>query len=87
MAQTAPSPNAHWRDSARSARFFIVDAQAAFPLLLFLLHIKLWTFILAILAMIFFTTLNRFGFSVIVFLRLIRSFLAGNRKNSFPWWL
>jgi len=83
----APSQNAHWRDSARSARFFIVDAQAAFPLLLFLLHIKLWTFVVAVLAMLFFTTLNRFGFSVIVFLRVVRSFLAGKRKNSFPWWL
>lgn len=82
-----PSPNAHWRDSARPARFFIVDAQAAFPLLLFLMHITLWTFIVAILAMVFFTILNRFGFSVMVFGRVVRSFLAGRRKVSYPWWL
>jgi len=82
-----PAPGAHWRDSARSARFFIVDAQAAFPLLLFLLHIKLWTFIVAIVAMLFFTMLNRFGFSVIVFLRVAQSFLAGKRKKAYPWWL
>jgi intracellular multiplication protein IcmT len=81
------SPNAHWRDSARSARFFIVDAQAAFPLLLFLVHIRLWTFIIACVAMLFFTLLNRFGFSVIVFGRLFRSFLAGRRKNAYPWWM
>lgn len=82
-----PSPSAHWRDSARSARFFIVDAQAAFPLLLFLMHIKLWTFIVAVVTMLFFTVLNRFGFSVIVFGRLVRSFMAGKRKSAYPWWL
>lgn len=82
-----PSTSAHWRDSARPARFFIIDAQAAFPLLLFLMHIRVWTFVIAFLAMLFFTTLNRFGFSVIVFLRLLRSFFAGGRKISHPWWL
>ncbi|MCL5260517.1 MAG: IcmT/TraK family protein [Gammaproteobacteria bacterium] len=86
MAQE-PSVNAHWRDSARPARFFIFDAQAVFPLFLFLIHIKLWTFILAIVATIFFTLLNRFGFSVMVFLRWARSFFAGPRKSAIPWWM
>lgn len=45
---------AHWRDSARNVRFWIVDSRAAFPLLLFLLHIRLWTFVLAIIATAFF---------------------------------
>lgn len=82
-----PSPNAHWRDSARPSRFFIFDAKAAFPMLLFLLHIRLWTFIVAIIAMLFFTILNRYGFSVEVFLRWFRSFLAGRRKTAIPWWI
>ncbi len=87
MTMRAPSSDAHWRDSARPARFFVVDAQAAFPLLFFLLHIEWWTFVLAGLAMSFFTALNRFGFSVAVFGRLFRSFLAGKRKGATPWWL
>jgi intracellular multiplication protein IcmT len=87
MQGRLPSGSAHWRDSARPARFFIVDAQAAFPLLLFLLHIKVWTFLIAVSAMLFFTTLNRFGFSISVFLRVFRSFLAGKRKKSYPWWM
>lgn len=85
MAQT-PSPNAHWRDSARAARFFIIDAKAAFPIFLFLLHIKSWTFIIAVLATLFFTILNRFGYSVEMFLRYGREFFAGNRKIAIPWW-
>jgi intracellular multiplication protein IcmT len=81
------NPNAHWRDSARRARFFMVDAQAVFPIFLFLVHIRIWTLILAILATIFFATISRFGFSTIVFLRLARSFLAGPIKVAYPWWM
>lgn len=81
------SAETHWRDSARPAKFFIFDAEAAFPLFLFLLHIKLWTFLLALAAMTFFTILNRFGFSVTVFLRWARTFLAGPRKVVTPWWM
>lgn len=80
------STDAHWRDSARPAKFFIVDYRASFPLLLFLLHIRLWSFILAIVAIGFFTLLERYGFTVIVFLRWFRSLLAGKRKFSRPWW-
>lgn len=77
---------AHWRDSARNVRFFFIDFRACFPLLLFLLHIRLWTFILAVIATAFFATLERYGFTVGVFLRWIRSFIAGPRKFAQPWW-
>jgi len=78
--------NAHWRDSARPARFFFIDAKAAFPFGLFLIHIKLWTFIIALVIMVFFTILNRYGYSVEVFLRIFKSLLAGSRKMAIPWW-
>lgn len=81
-----PPEGAHWRDSARPAKFFIVDAKAAFPVMLFLLHIRWWTLIIGIATMLFFTILNRFGYSVEVFLRIIRSFFAGPRKLAIPWW-
>lgn len=77
---------AHWRDSARAARFFMIDARAAFPLLLFLLHIELWTFILAVIATLFFGILERYGFSLVVFWRWFRTSLVGRRKVSSPWW-
>lgn len=86
MAIRLPPASAHWRDSARSAKFFIFDAKACFPLLLFLLHIQWWTFFVAIGAMLFFTALNHYGFSVEVFLRWFRSLLAGRHKIAIPWW-
>ena len=77
---------AHWRDSARNVRLGFIDFRACFPLLILIFHIRLWTFIFAVVATIFFTALERYGFTVAVFLRWIRSFLAGSRKIAQPWW-
>lgn len=77
---------AHWRDSARNVRFWFVDFRACFPLLFMLFHIRLWTFILAVIATLFFTLLERYGFSLAVFSRWVRSYLAGPRKIAQPWW-
>ena len=77
---------AHWRDSARPVKFWIVDFRATFPLLIFLLHIRLWTFLFAIVAIIFFAMLERFGFTVAVFGRWLRAYIAGPRKIAQPWW-
>ena len=76
----------YWRDSARNPRFFMVDALAALPLVLFLLHIRLWTFYLALITVIFFGVLERFNFTVPVFLRWLRSTIAGRIKVAKPSW-
>ncbi len=81
-----PTENAHWRDSSRPAQFWIFDARATFPLVLFIFHIKMWTFVLAIIAMIFFALLNKYGFSIPVFWRWLRSTVAGKRREARPWW-
>lgn len=77
----------HWRDSARPIKFFIWDGRAAFPVVIFLMHIALWTFILTAVLIIFFSILNRYGFTPAVFFRWFRTQLAGDRKLSSPWWL
>lgn len=76
---------AHWRDSARIPKFFFMDAYSAIPLLLFLLHIRLWTFLTACAVCVFFSLLNRFGFSLPVFGRWLRAFLAGNVRYTRSW--
>jgi intracellular multiplication protein IcmT len=77
---------AHWRDSARNVRLWMVDFRACFPLMIFIFHISWFTFALAMVTIIFFGALERYGFTVAVFLRWLRSFLAGPRKVSQPWW-
>lgn len=75
-----------WRDSSRTPRFFFVDANAAFPLVLFLLHVRQWTFFLALAAIIFFGILERFNFTVPIFLRWLRSSFAGPIRVANPPW-
>jgi len=82
-----PTQSASWRDSARYPRFFFLDSRAVFPLLAFLLHIRIWTFVVAVLFTLFFSTLMRFGLTLPIFWRLIRSFIGGRRKMSRPWWV
>lgn len=77
---------AHWRDAARSARFFFVDAIAAIPLVVMLLHIRLWTFILAVSALVFFAILEKFKFTIPIFFRWLRAFIAGPYRSTNPWW-
>jgi intracellular multiplication protein IcmT len=77
---------AHWRDSARPARFFVIDYRGAFPILLFLFHIRLWTLGLTVVSLVFFYAIERYGVTVPIFLRWIRNFLAGPRKYAIPWW-
>jgi intracellular multiplication protein IcmT len=77
----------HWRDSARPAKFFFIDARASFPVILFLVHIRLWTFIVAMIMMLFFTVLNHFGYGVGVFFRIFKCVLSGSRKMAIPWWV
>ena len=78
--------NAHWRDSARTVKFFIWDGRTAFPLVIFLLHISWWTLAIALIAITFFTILNYFGYRPDVFLRIVRGIIAGPRKAVTPWW-
>lgn len=87
MPLKPPPPDAHWRDSARPAKFFVIDARAAIPVLFCLLHIRLWTIVLALMVTTFFGILNHYGFSLAVFFRWLRATLAGKRKIAKPWWV
>lgn len=80
------SATAHWRDSARVPRFFIVDARASFPIFFWLLHVSWWTGIPALIAILFFAGLERYGYTVTVFMRMLRTFMAGPRKFVSAWW-
>ena len=76
---------AHWRDSARTPKLFMIDAYSAIPLFIFLLHIRWWTFITACCITAFFVLINRFGFTVPVFFRWLRAFMAGNERSARSW--
>lgn len=77
---------ANWRDSARTPRFYFMDSLAALPLLLFFLHIRLWTFITVLVIILFLIILERFKFTLPVFKRWLLATLAGPLRVAKPWW-
>jgi intracellular multiplication protein IcmT len=69
--------NVHWRNTARSVRFFAFDARAAAPLLVTILHTRIWTLVLSIIIILFFVLLERFGLTLNIAMRRFRLWLTG----------
>lgn len=74
------APGSHWRDSARSARFFMVDARAAFPIFFFLMHIRVWTGILVLASAFFFGIIEHYAIDCLFFFVRYGLFLQGTSK-------
>lgn len=75
-----------WRESARSLRLFVFSGYVAIPLLLFLLHIRVWTLMLLIATVITMALIERRGYTVPVAVLAARAFVAGKlvkRRRSF----
>jgi intracellular multiplication protein IcmT len=75
-----------WRNTPKNARFFIFDARAGvFFLLMFFFWSRI-TFYICVSAFCVFGVMERFGFTPEVFVRWLRSRLAGPIRQSTPWW-
>jgi intracellular multiplication protein IcmT len=70
----------HWRNTQRPARFFFLDARASVALLVFMVHIRLWTFVLAILVMTAFYFSERMGLTFASSLRALRCYILGQNR-------
>ncbi len=71
---------AHWRDSGRIPKLYMIDARGALPILLVLLHMRVWTFLLMILIIAFLAILQYYRWPIPVFFRVALGFLMGKRK-------
>ena len=69
-------PN-RWRDTQRPARFFIFDPWLVVFVGLFLLHIKLWTFLLLLILAVFNLILEFRGIQTRNLHRHLKTFLSG----------
>ncbi len=56
--------SAHWRDSARRAKFFIVDAAIIWPLGIYLFNIGLRTLILLVVSFVSLLIMERLNFTI-----------------------
>ncbi|MGE3623391.1 MAG: IcmT/TraK family protein [Bdellovibrionales bacterium] len=82
----------HWRNTQKPVRFFILDARAFLAVLFFLVHMRLWTFVLAIAIMLTFWFFERRGLTFAASLRAIRCWIMGerrpaNRRQAFRYWI
>jgi len=82
---------AHWRNTWKPARFFVMDARSALPLLPTMLYIRLWTLALAMAVILLFWWLERVGLTFPAAIRTLRSRFAGKhrmprrrQKNRYP---
>lgn len=86
MSDLRVRPGAHWRDCAKEPRLFVVDYRLCFPLLALLFYPRMVTLYAAIVAILFFGAIERYGFSVVVFRRWLLGTMAGKYKSATPWW-
>ncbi len=70
----------HWRNTQKPTRFFFLDARAFVGVLFFLVHARVWTFILVISTMAVFWFFERKGLSFFAALRAFRSWVVGKRR-------
>lgn len=70
----------HWRNTQKPARFFALDARAFAAIFLFLVHARLWTFVLALVVMLIFWIFERRGLTFESALRAMRSWILGSRR-------
>jgi intracellular multiplication protein IcmT len=75
-----------WRYSATPVRVFFVDARALLPLIAFLAHMRLWTFIGALIGVAFFGFLAWLGLTLPVAWRMLRVVLCGPIRPRLPAW-
>lgn len=67
----------HWRNSALSVKFFFIEGLACLPLLLFILHIRWWTFYVSVSAVAILVTIRYFGYTVPVAWRALKTWFGG----------
>lgn len=70
-----------WSNSALKAKLFFISANALFPMILFMGHIRLWTFYVAIGFILFLASLEYFGYTPIIVSRKIRLFFFRSRRS------
>ncbi|MCR5813554.1 MAG: IcmT/TraK family protein [Desulfovibrio sp.] len=73
-------PQSSWRDTARPLRFFGFDARVLLALLLWAGHMRLETFVLAVLGMTFFALIEFFGIRPMAALRYLKNFWLGPKR-------
>lgn len=71
-----------WAGSALVPKIFMISAHAFFPFLIFMIQWNWVTFSIAVISMMFFATMEYFGYTPPVFLRIVTLYIGGKRRKS-----
>jgi len=75
-----------WRNTMLPIRIYVADARALIPVMLVLVHIRMWTFYLAIAGIAVFAVLEWFGLTFPAAIRTLRRWIVGRRRPAIPTW-
>ena len=70
----------HWRNTMRPVRFFAFDSRAVIGILMVIMHVRTWTFMLALIGISCFFVAERAGYDFDSSLRRIRSYIVGPKR-------
>lgn len=85
MADYETGMDYHWRNTMKPVRFFMLDARVAIFFMLFILHMRIWTFAAFIIVGAFFWILERNGLGFAAAMRTFRTWILGRRRPAWLW--
>ena len=75
-----------WRNTMLPIRIYVADARALIPLMVVLVHVRLWTFYVALAGIVVFAVLEWLGLTFPAAVRTARRWIVGNRRAAIPTW-
>jgi intracellular multiplication protein IcmT len=75
-----------WRNTMLPIRIYVADARALIPLMVVLVHIRLWTFYVALAGIVIFAVLEWLGLTFPAAVRTARRWIVGRRRSAVPAW-
>ena len=75
----------HWRNTMKPVRFFMLDARVAIFFMLFIFHMRIWTFATFVVVGLFFWFLEKRGLMFTAAMRTFRTWILGRRRPAWLW--
>lgn len=72
----------YWRETHKLPRFLIFDGRVVLPILLSILHMRLWTIILTVIVLIALFYFDRKGISADSIARFLRAKFVGSHRTA-----
>jgi intracellular multiplication protein IcmT len=75
-----------WRNTMLPVRIYVADARVLIPMLVMLVHVRLWTLYVAISGIVVFAVLEWLGLTFPAAMRTLRRWIVGSRRAAIPAW-